>query len=59
VGIIGHEFTSCWQTRDRVLCITRARQAMVKWGYSASDVKVLFEYVDVDHDGNLDLLEFI
>ena len=22
-------------------------------------MKVLFEYVDVDHDGNLDLLEFI
>ncbi|CAE7467394.1 Shab [Symbiodinium natans] len=59
VGIIGHEFTSCWQTRDRVLCINRARQAMVKWGYSAGDVKVLFEYVDMDHDGNLDLLEFI
>ncbi|CAE7527238.1 unnamed protein product, partial [Symbiodinium necroappetens] len=59
VGIIGHEFTSCWQTRDRVLCITRARQAMVKWGYSANDVKALFEYVDMDHDGNLDLLEFI
>ena len=38
VGIIGHEFTSCWQTRDRVLCINRARQAMVKWGYSAGDV---------------------
>ncbi|CAE7560720.1 Shab [Symbiodinium sp. CCMP2456] len=59
VGILGHEFTSCWQTRDRVLCITRARQAMVKWGYSANDVKALFEYVDMDHDGNLDLLEFI
>mmetsp|Transcript_18420 Transcript_18420/g.43093 ORF Transcript_18420/g.43093 Transcript_18420/m.43093 type:complete len:555 (-) Transcript_18420:113-1777(-) len=59
VGIIGQEFNNSWQGRDRVLCITRAQQAMAKWGYTAADVKVLFEYVDEDHDGNLDLLEFI
>ncbi|CAJ1348406.1 unnamed protein product [Effrenium voratum] len=28
VGIIGHEFTLCWQGRDQVLCITRARSKL-------------------------------
>jgi len=59
VGIIGYEFTACWQQRTRVLLLTRARKCLAKWGYTASDVKVLFEFMDIDGDGNLNLNEFI
>ncbi|CAJ1400449.1 unnamed protein product [Effrenium voratum] len=59
VGIIGHEFTLCWQGRDQVLCITRARRALLKWGYTAQDVRALFEYVDADRDACLDMAEFL
>jgi len=59
VGIIGYEFTHSWQNRGKVLLINKTRKCLEKWGYSASDVKVLFDYVDVDGDGNLNLSEFI
>lgn len=59
VGIIGNEFTSCWQQRTRILLLTRAQKCLAKWGYSASDVKILFEFMDVDGDGNLNLNEFM
>ena len=55
VGIIGFEFTRSWQNRAKVLLINKTRKCLEKWGYSASDVKVLFDYVDVDGDGNLNL----
>jgi hypothetical protein len=35
------------------------RKCLAKWGYSASDVKILFEFMDVDGDGNLNLNEFM
>ncbi len=35
------------------------RKCLAKWGYTASDVKVLFEFMDIDGDGNLNLNEFI
>jgi hypothetical protein len=41
VGIIGYEFTCCWQSRDRVLLITKVRKCLEKWGYSAKDVPCL------------------
>eukprot|EP00434_Breviolum_minutum_P011943 symbB.v1.2.010530.t1/scaffold641.1/size177546/4 len=59
VGIIGYEFTCCWQSRHRVLLITKARKCLEKWGYSAKDVRVLFDYVDANGDGTLNLTEFI
>ncbi|CAK9072443.1 unnamed protein product [Durusdinium trenchii] len=59
VGIIGNEFTACWSQRTRVLLLTRAQKCLAKWGYSANDVKVLFEFVDTDGNGNLNLNEFV
>ncbi|CAK9001200.1 Potassium voltage-gated channel subfamily B member 2 (Voltage-gated potassium channel subunit Kv2.2) [Durusdinium trenchii] len=59
VGIIGHEFTASWNSRHKVLLITKVRKCLEKWGYSAKDVKVLFDYVDVNGDGSLNLSEFI
>lgn len=59
VGIIGYEFTCCWRNRWKVLLIQKARKCLEKWGYSAKDVRVLFDYVDVDGDGSLNLSEFI
>jgi hypothetical protein len=38
VGIIGHEFTICWQGRDELLSVTRAQKALLKWGYAVEDV---------------------
>lgn len=58
VGILGHEFTFCWQSREQVLLLARARRAFAKWGYTASDMKTLFEFADADGDGSLNLLEF-
>lgn len=59
VGIIGHEFTQSWQQRGQVLLKNRIRRCMVKWGYSAKDLRMLIEYVDVDGDGVLALTEFL
>lgn len=38
VGIIGHEFTICWQGREEVLSVMRAQKALLKWGYAVEDV---------------------
>jgi len=59
VGIIGHEFKACWESRSRVLLMTRVRKCLAKWGYTAQDLRVLVEFVDEDGDGNLNLSEFI
>ncbi|CAK9024302.1 DExH-box ATP-dependent RNA helicase DExH15 chloroplastic (ATP-dependent RNA helicase ISE2) (Protein EMBRYO DEFECTIVE 25) (Protein INCREASED SIZE EXCLUSION LIMIT 2) (Protein PIGMENT DEFECTIVE 317) [Durusdinium trenchii] len=42
-----------------VLLKNRIRRCMVKWGYSAKDLRMLIEYVDVDGDGVLALTEFL
>eukprot|EP00913_Durusdinium_trenchii_P018398 g17283.t1 len=59
VGIIGNEFTACWQSRHQVLLKTRVRKCLLKWGYTARDLQVLIQYVDVDEDGFLTLSEFL
>lgn len=59
VGIIGNEFWNVWESRNEVLLVTRVRRALHKWGYAAKDVKILFQYVDQDGDGTLDLAEFL
>jgi len=59
VGIIGYEFTSSWKSRTRVLLITRTRDCLEKWGYSVDGLKILFNYVDTDNDGTLNLAEFL
>lgn len=58
VGIIGNAFWASWQSRDRVLLVSRTRVALRKWGYTAEDVKVLFIMVDSDGNGSLDMSEF-
>ncbi|CAL1127408.1 unnamed protein product [Cladocopium goreaui] len=59
VGIIGNEFTACWQSRHQVLLKTRVRKCLLKWGYTAKDLQLLIQYVDVDEDGFLTLSEFL
>mmetsp|Transcript_18313 Transcript_18313/g.42869 ORF Transcript_18313/g.42869 Transcript_18313/m.42869 type:complete len:257 (+) Transcript_18313:1-771(+) len=58
VGLIGYEFTRCWQDRTRVLLLARTRKRFSQWGYKGHDVQKLFEYADEDNDGALNLLEF-
>jgi len=58
VGLVGYEFTVCWQNRARVLLLARARKRFAQWGYQGRDVQLLFEYADTDRDGSLNLLEF-
>ncbi|CAE7654036.1 Kcnq2 [Symbiodinium pilosum] len=59
VGIIGHEFTQSWLSRRKVLLQGRVRRCLSKWGYTAADLQMLFDYADADGDGNLALIEFI
>ncbi|CAJ1331317.1 unnamed protein product [Effrenium voratum] len=59
VGIIGNEFTACWQGRSQVLLKTRMRKCLLKWGYTANDLKTLISFVDADADGFLTLVEFL
>ncbi|CAE7247568.1 KCNB2 [Symbiodinium natans] len=59
VGIIGHVFTACWESRAQVLLMNRVRKCLIKWGYTIKDLKILVEYVDADGDGTLNLPEFI
>lgn len=42
-----------------MLLITKVRKCLEKWGYSAKDVRILFDYVDANGDGDLNLSEFI
>lgn len=59
VGIIGREFSISWESRDRVILLSRLRKCLVKWGYGVKDMRVLFQYVDANGDGSLSLTEFI
>ena len=59
VGIIGYEFTESWKKREQVLLMTRVQKSLAKWGYTANDLNVLFQYADGDGDGCLDLTEFV
>lgn len=59
VGIIGYEFTVSWQKRGEMYLKMRLRNSLAKWGYGIDDLEILFEYADVDDDGQLVLGEFI
>eukprot|EP00931_Biecheleriopsis_adriatica_P069028 TRINITY_DN42918_c0_g1_i1.p1 TRINITY_DN42918_c0_g1~~TRINITY_DN42918_c0_g1_i1.p1 ORF type:complete len:602 (+),score=103.81 TRINITY_DN42918_c0_g1_i1:60-1865(+) len=59
VGIIGNEFNHCWANRRSVLLISRTRRNMIKWGYSFTDLQVLFKFVDKDGSGEIELEEFM
>lgn len=59
VGIIGHEFTCSWKARTHVLLIDRTQKCLQKWGYDSGSLSKLFEYVDSNGDGSLNLPEFL
>lgn len=59
VGIIGHEFTSSWKARTHVLLINRTKNCLEKWGYDSSSLSMLFQYVDSNGDGSLNMPEFL
>merc|ERR1719253_1028837 len=58
LGIIGSAFNQVWSNRDAVLLMSRTRDRLVKWGYTAHDIPLLFRMVDQDGDGELELEEF-
>jgi len=58
LGIIGSAFNQVWSNRDAVLLMSRTRDRLVKWGYTAHDIPLLFQMVDQDGDGELELEEF-
>jgi len=58
VGLIGYEFTQCWQDRTKVLLLARAQKRFAQWGYRGHDIQQLFDFADDDNDGALNLMEF-
>merc|ERR1719440_564354 len=58
IGIIGSAFTEVWQNRDVVLLMSRTRERLIKWGYTAHDIPLMFAMVDQDGSGELELEEF-
>eukprot|EP00435_Cladocopium_sp_Y103_P033284 s1785_g8.t1 len=59
VGILGKEFSNSWERRNYVILISRLRKSLVKLGFGAKDLRILFEYIDIDGDGIISLFEFI
>lgn len=59
VGILGQEFSNSWERRNYVILIARLRKCLLKLGIGAKDLRVLFEYIDVDGDGIISFFEFI
>mmetsp|Transcript_76716 Transcript_76716/g.237606 ORF Transcript_76716/g.237606 Transcript_76716/m.237606 type:complete len:281 (-) Transcript_76716:203-1045(-) len=58
LGIVGEAFAQTWQDRDRLLLMHRTRDRLRQWGYSASDIPILFGITDGNADGELSLYEF-
>lgn len=58
LGIVGDAFAQTWQDRDRILLMQRTRERLHQWGYTASDIPVLFSLSDDNDDGELTLHEF-
>eukprot|EP00435_Cladocopium_sp_Y103_P010949 s643_g2.t2 len=56
VGIIGNEFTSCWQQRTRVLLLTRAQMRI---GITTDSAVDLFQMFDDDQSGTIEYDEFL
>mmetsp|Transcript_3020 Transcript_3020/g.6710 ORF Transcript_3020/g.6710 Transcript_3020/m.6710 type:complete len:684 (+) Transcript_3020:112-2163(+) len=58
LGIIGSAFDQTWNDRDRILLMQRTRERLHQWGYTASDIPVLFKLADSDDDGELHMEDF-
>merc|ERR1712232_924165 len=58
LGIIGYSFTQIWKDRDHILLTQRTRERLLQWGYTAKDIRKVFQYFDEDGSGELDLTEF-
>jgi len=58
LGIVGNSFMQVWQERDTLLLMHRTRERLIQWGYTASDIVVLFKVFDKDNSGELDIGEF-
>eukprot|EP00448_Togula_jolla_P041259 CAMPEP_0170631072 /NCGR_PEP_ID=MMETSP0224-20130122/34401_1 /TAXON_ID=285029 /ORGANISM="Togula jolla, Strain CCCM 725" /LENGTH=647 /DNA_ID=CAMNT_0010959297 /DNA_START=1 /DNA_END=1945 /DNA_ORIENTATION=+ len=59
LGIIGSAFCNVWNERGRILLIQRVREQLNKWGFTPRDIPVLFNLVDLEGSGALNLKEFI
>merc|ERR1712113_1321846 len=51
-------FTQVWKDKDRILLFSITKERLVQWGYSARDIRKLFEIVDDNDNGELDIDEF-
>jgi len=58
LGIIGFAFTQIWKDRDRILVMQRTREKITQWGYSANEIRRVFQYFDDDGSGQVEIDEF-
>jgi hypothetical protein len=58
IGIIGSTFNQVWNARDYSLLLSKTRMKLHKWGYTAHDIPTLFNLVDENGNGVLELDEF-
>eukprot|EP00933_Yihiella_yeosuensis_P045406 TRINITY_DN40771_c0_g1_i1.p1 TRINITY_DN40771_c0_g1~~TRINITY_DN40771_c0_g1_i1.p1 ORF type:complete len:772 (+),score=123.47 TRINITY_DN40771_c0_g1_i1:105-2420(+) len=58
IGIIGNAFTQIWQDRDRILLMIKTRDRLLKSGYMAQDLPIIFKQYNTTGDGQLTAEQF-
>jgi len=58
IGILGDACSQVWNDRDRILLVSKTRERLAQWGYTAQDILKIFNRFDVNLNGELSLDEF-
>merc|ERR1719399_1203218 len=58
ISIVGTNFTTVWQDRDKLLLMTRTRQKLQNMGYSSDDVLAAFSEFDTNGRGEVGIDDF-
>lgn len=58
IAIVGSVFSQTWFDQDRIVLLEKVRSRMKAQGYRWDDVEEVFDEVDKDRSGSIDLHEF-